>query len=151
MYIASAYNVLHDYWRYLIGVGIAIIGVFVFSVPHLVGVLLKTFDGSADQSKLNDTNYLMTLFEPNLNLAFILLPFAGGLLFLILTVKFLHKQSFTQLTTARKKIDWNRFWFALIFWGVLSSLLIAVDYFSNPKHYENNFNFQPFLISLQLF
>ena len=146
MYIASAYNVLHDYWRYLIGIGVAIMGVFAFSVPHLVGVLMKTIDGSADRTRLDDTNYLMTLFEPNLNLVFILLPFAGGLIFLLLIAKYLHKQSFTQLTTARKRIDWSRFWFALILWGVVSSSLIAVDYFSNPEHYENNFNLQPFLI-----
>lgn len=146
MYIASAYNILHDYWRYLIGVGVAIMGVFVFSIPHGLAVFMKTFDGSADQSRFDDVNYLMTLFESNLNLFFILLPFAGGLLFLLLITKFLHKQSFTKLTTARKKIDWSRFWFALIFWGVISSSLIAVDYFSNPEHYENNFNLQPFLI-----
>jgi len=146
MYIASAYKILHDYWRYLVGVVVAIMGVFAFSIPHLVGVMMKTFDGSADQSRLDDTNYLMTLFEPNLNLVFILLPFAGGLLFLILIAKFLHKQSFTQLTTSRKKIDWSRFWFALIFWGVLSCSLIGIDYFSNPEHYVNNFNLQPFLI-----
>ncbi|MCB0462880.1 MAG: CPBP family intramembrane glutamic endopeptidase [Flavobacteriaceae bacterium] len=146
MYIASAYNVLHDYWRYLIGVGVAIAGIFVFSIPHLIAVFMKTFDGSADMSKLDDTNYLMTLFEPNLNLVFILLPFAGGLLFLLLIAKVLHKQSFKQLTTSRDKIDWSRFWFALVFWGIISSSLIAVDYFSNPEHYQNNFNLQPFLI-----
>lgn len=146
MYIASAYNVLHDYWRYFIGVGVAIMGVFAFSVPHLVAVFMKIFDGSADQSRLDDTNYLMTLFEPNLNLVFILLPFAGGLLFLILTAKYLHKQSFTQLTTVRKKIDWSRFWFAFTFWGIISSSLIGIDYFSNPEHYENNFNLIPFII-----
>lgn len=146
MYIASAYNVLHDYWRYLIGVGVAIMGIFVFSIPHLIAVFMKTFDGSADMSKLEDTNYLMTLFEPNLNLVFILLPFAGGLLFLILIAKLLHKQSFKHLTTTRDKIDWSRFWFALFFWGIISSSLIAVDYFLEPEHYQNNFKLQPFLI-----
>ena len=146
MYIASAYNVLHDYWRYLVGVGIAIIGVFVFSIPHSVAVIMKTFDGSVDATRLDDMNYILSMFEPNLNLVFILLPFAGGLLFLILTAKFLHKQSFTQLTTSRKKIDWRRFWFALIFWGIISTALIAIDYFSNPEHYQNNFKLAPFLI-----
>lgn len=146
MYIASAYNVLHDYWRYLIGICVAIAGIFVFSIPHLIAVFMKTFDGTADMSKLEDTNYLMNLFEPNLNLVFILLPFAGGLLFLLLIAKLLHKQSFKQLTTSRDKIDWSRFWFALIFWGIISSSLIAVDYFSNSEHYQDNFNLQPFLI-----
>jgi len=146
MYIASAYKILHDYWRYLIGVGVVIMGIFIFSVPHVIALAMKTLDGSADQSRFDDMNYLMTLFEPNLNLIFLLLPFAGGLLFLILIAKLLHKQSLKHLTTSRTKIDWSRFWFALIFWGIISSSLIAVDYFSNPEHYQDNFNLQPFLI-----
>ena len=36
MYIAQVQNTLHDWWRYIIGVIIAIVGVFVFSVPHLI-------------------------------------------------------------------------------------------------------------------
>lgn len=146
MYIPSAYKVLHDYWRYLIGVGVVIMGVFIFSIPHAIAVLMKTMDGSADQSRMDDINYIMTLFESNLNLVFMLLPFAGGLLFLLLIAKFLHKQSFVQLTTARKKIDWSRFWFALIFWGLISSGLIFLDYTMNPEGYVDNFKLQPFLI-----
>jgi membrane protease YdiL (CAAX protease family) len=146
MYIASAYKILHDYWRYLIGVGVVIMGIFIFSLPHVIALAMKALDGSVDQSRFDDINYLMTLFESNLNLVFLLLPFAGGLFFLILIAKLLHKQSFKHLTTSRSKIDWNRFWFALIFWGIISSSLIAVDYFSNPEHYQDNFKLQPFLI-----
>ncbi|MBN4058107.1 CPBP family intramembrane metalloprotease [Olleya sp. AH-315-K02] len=146
MYITQVYKTLHDWWRYIIGVGIAIIGVGIFSVPHAFAIFFGIFKGTVDQSRLEDLNYVMTLFEPNLNLVFILLPFAGGLLFLLLTVKFLHKQSIRMLTTARKKIDWKRFWFAFIFWGIVSSSMVMADYFFNPDGYINNFNLQPFLI-----
>ena len=146
MYIAQVYNTLHDWWRYIIGAGIAIIGVFAFSVPHLVAIGIETIRGNVDQSRLEDVNYLMGLFESNLNLVFILLPFAGGLLFLLFAVKYLHKQSIRMLTTAREKIDWKRFWFAFIFWGIISSGMIMADYFLNPEGYINNFNLQPFLI-----
>ena len=146
MYIAQVYKTLHDWWRYIIGVGIVIIGVVVFSVPHTLAIFLGIFKGTVDQSRLEDLNYVMTLFEPNLNLVFILLPFAGGLLFLILTVKYLHKQSFKILTTARQKIDWNRFWFAFIFWGIVSSGMVMADYFMNPEGYVYNFKLIPFLI-----
>jgi len=146
MYITQVYNSLHDWWRYIIGAGIAIIGVFVFSVPHLVAIGLETIRGNIDESRLSDTAYILGLFEPNLNLVFILLPFAGGLLFLLFTVKFLHKQSIRMLTTAREKIDWKRVWFAFIFWGIVSTGMIMADYFLNPEGYINNFNLQPFLI-----
>jgi len=146
MYIAQVYNTLHDWWRYIIGTGIAIIGVFAFSVPHLVAIGLETIRGNIDQSRLEDTSYILGLFEPNLNLVFILLPFAGGLLFLLFVVKYLHKQSIKMLTTAREKIDWKRVWFAFIFWGIVSSGMVMADYFFNPDGYINNFNLQPFLI-----
>lgn len=146
MYITQVYNTLHDWWRYIIGAGIAIIGVIAFSIPHLIAIGIETFNGNVDESRLEDVNYLMGLFESNLNLFFILLPFAGGLLFLLLAVKYLHKQSIRMLTTAREKIDWKRFWFAFIFWGIISSGMIMADYFFNPEGYINNFNLQPFLI-----
>lgn len=146
MYITQVYNTLHDWWRYIIGAGIAIIGVIAFSIPHLIAIGIETFNGNVDESRLEDVNYLMGLFESNLNLVFILLPFSGGLLFLLFTVKFLHKQSLRMLTTAREKIDWKRFWFAFIFWGIVSSGMIMADYFFNPEGYINNFNLQPFLI-----
>lgn len=146
MYIAQVYNTLHDWWRYIIGAGIAIIGVFAFSIPHFVAIGIETVKGNIDSSRLDDTNYILGLFEPNLNLVFVLLPFVGGLLFLLVTVKYLHKQSFRMLTTARQKIDWNRFWFAFVFWGIISSGMIMADYFFNPESYVNNFNLQPFLI-----
>ena len=146
MYITQAFNVLHDWWRYLFGTLIAIIGVFIFSMPHGFAILAKRMNAEVDMSRFDDVNYLMSLFEPNLNLVFMLLPFAGGLLFLIIAVKLLHKQSFTQLTTVRSKIDWKRFWFAFILWGVASSGLIFLDYSMDPESYQWNFNMQPFLI-----
>jgi len=146
MYIRQVLKVKHDWWMYILGVVGAIAGVGLFSVPHLAGIFYKVFEGTADANKLEDINYLMTLFESNLNLAFMLLPFVGGLIFLIVMVKLLHKQSFTMLTTAREKIDWKRVWFAFILWGIISSGMVMADYFMNPEGYVLNFNLQPFLI-----
>ena len=147
MYIAQAFKGLHEWWRYVVGLAIAIIGVFIFSMPHALAVLLKTMQGGTiDSSRMNDAAYLMGLFESNLNLVFILLPFAGGLLFLLGVVKWLHKQSITSLTTARTRIDWKRFWTIFFFWGVLSSSLVLIDYYMSPEDYVFNFNLKPFLI-----
>lgn len=147
MYIQQAFKTQHEWWRYLLGVIVAIIGVTIFSVPHAVAIGIKQFQGEADMTKLQDTNYLMTLFEPNLNLVFLLLPFAGGLLALVFWAKYVHKQSFTSLTTSRKKIDWKRFWFSFGLWGVISVGMILVDYFFfSTESYQLNFNLVPFLI-----
>ncbi|MFD2823745.1 CPBP family intramembrane glutamic endopeptidase [Lacinutrix iliipiscaria] len=146
MYIAQTFNVLHDWWRYVIGVILAIIGVSLFSMPHFVAIFAKRMKAEVDINRLDDVKYLMSLFESNENLIYMLLPFAGGLLFLILTAKWLHNQSFTHLTTSRQKIDWKRFWFVFFFWGIISSGLVLLDYYLSPDEYVINFNLKPFLI-----
>ncbi|WP_411766883.1 lysostaphin resistance A-like protein [Winogradskyella sp. A3E31] len=145
-YIQQAYKGHTEFWRYLIGALISFVGIIIFSVPHGVAVAFKRFNNELDLNRLSDTNYLLSLFEPNINLVYLLLPFAGGLLFLLLAVKFLHKQSFTSLTTAREKIDWKRFWSMFFVWGILSSSLVLIDYFANPESYVLNFKLNKFLI-----
>jgi len=146
MYIEQGFKGLHDWWRYVLGVLIAITGIFIFSVPHAVAIGLKQMHGDVDVSRLNDVNYIMTLFDSNVNLVFILLPFVGGLGCLLLAVKLLHKQSFTQLTTSRKKIDWKRFWFVFFLWGIISSGLMLADYYMSPEDYVVSFSLKPFVI-----
>ncbi len=148
-FIQQAYRGKYEWWRYIVGVCTVIIGVVVFSMPHVVAILMKKMSGNeVDLNKLenNDMEYILSLFDSNVNLIFMMLPFVGGLLFLIIAIRFLHKQSFVSLTTSRKKIDWKRVSFSFFFWGILSSGLILLDYYLSPNDYLINFNLKPFLI-----
>ena len=148
-FIQQAYRGKYEWWRYIVGVCTVIIGVMVFSMPHVVAILMKKMSGNeVDLNKLenNDMEYILSLFDSNVNLFFMMLPFVGGLLFLIIVIRFLHKQSFVSLTTSRKKIDWKRVSFSFFFWGILSSGLILLDYYLSPNDYLINFNLKPFLI-----
>lgn len=145
MYIAQAFNVLHDWWRYLVGLLIVIIAVTMGQIPLTIAVFIKAYQngdalGDMDQTKM------LSLLEPNLNLFLMLLSFAVGLLGLLFVSKYLHKQSFTHLTTSRKKIDWKRFWSIFFLWGIFSSSFVLVDYFTSPDDYVYNFKLVPFLI-----
>ena len=146
MYISQVQHTKNDWWRYILGVAVAFAGVIVFSVPHLIALGAKVASGEMDASQLNDVNAIMTVFSPNVNLVFVILPFVGGLVFLLFWVKLLHKQSIRSLTTARRKIDWKRIFFAFFFWGILSSGLVILDYYMSPEDYVLNFNLEPFLI-----
>lgn len=145
-YIQQAYKFNHDWWRYLIGLALVLVGIGVFSMPHVLAIGMKQINGTVDASKLEDINYLMTLFDPNLNLVFLLLPFTGGLIFLFLAVKLLHAQSFKSLTTSRSKIDWKRVFTIFFVWGIFTSATVGIDYFTNPENYAWNFDLVPFLI-----
>ncbi|GAA4270413.1 CPBP family intramembrane glutamic endopeptidase [Hyunsoonleella aestuarii] len=145
MYIAQAFNILHDWWRYLVGVFIVVIAVIIGQLPFTAAVFYQAYKNGDGLVGLDQTK-MMTLLEPNLNLFLMLLSFAFGLLGLFLVVKYLHNQSIRHLTTTRKRIDWSRFWFVFILWGVLSSSLVIADYFLTPEDYVFNFKLVPFLI-----
>lgn len=145
MYIAQAFKGLHEWWRYLVGLVIIVIAVIIGQIPFTAAVMFKAYKNGDILNGLDETK-MMSLLEPNLNLFLMLMSFAVGLVGLFLVVKYLHKQSLTSLTTSRKKIDWKRFWFIFFVWGIISSSMVLVDYYTSPEDYVLNFNLVPFLI-----
>lgn len=145
MYIKQAFKNKHDWWLYLAGLALIVIAVILGQIPHTVALISKALQSGVELGGL-DPNKMMQLLESNLNLFLMLLSFAVGLLGLFFVVKFLHKQSITSLTTSRSKIDWKRFWFAFLFWGFISVIMIMIDYQSSTENYVFNFELKPFLI-----
>ena len=145
MYIKQAFKNKHDWWLYLAGLALIVIAVILGQIPHTVALIAKALQSGVELKEL-DPNKMMQLLESNLNLFLMLLSFAVGLLGLFVVVKFLHKQSIKSLTTSRSKIDWKRFWFAFLFWGFISVIMIMIDYQSSPENYVFNFKLKPFLI-----
>tara|TARA_B100000497_G_scaffold90197_1_gene100611 strand:- start:79 stop:1008 length:930 start_codon:yes stop_codon:yes gene_type:complete len=145
MYIKQVFKSKHDWWLYLAGLALIVIAVVLGQIPHTVVLFSKALQSGVELGEL-DPNKMMQLLESNLNLFLMLLSFAVGLLGLFIVVKFLHKQSITSLTTSRSKIDWKRFWFAFLFWGFISIVMIMIDYLSSPENYVFNFQLKPFLI-----
>ena len=145
MYIKQAFQFKHEFWRYLVGSLIIFLAAMIGQLPFTAAVMWKANENGENLLNM-DQNKMMTILEPNLNLFLLLLSFAVGLFVLFLVVRLLHKQTIVSLTTARKRIDWKRIWFAFFFWGIISSVLILVDYYGNPENYINNFELNRFLI-----
>jgi membrane protease YdiL (CAAX protease family) len=145
MYIKQAFNIKHDWWLYIAGIAIIVIAVILGQVPYTFILIAKAVETGLDLQKL-DMSQTMTLLDSNLNLFLMLLSFAAGLLGIFFVVKTLHKQSIRSLTTSRLKIDWKRFWFAFLFWGIISSGLVLIDHYMSPENYVFNFKLVPFLI-----
>jgi len=145
MYIEQAFKGLHDWWRYVVGV------VIVFTAWQMIGMIplgimlaIKSFEAGDMPSTIPQ---MIDILGSNLFLFLMLLSFVAGLIGVVLSAKVLHKMSFLQLTTTRKKIDWKRFWFIFILWGIVSSGFVLVDYFFfTPEDYILNFKLKPFLI-----
>ena len=145
MYIAQAFNILHDWWRYVIGLVLVIVAVIIGQLPFTGVVFYKAYEQGINIQSLTETD-MLSMLEPNLNLFLMLLTYAAGLVGVILAAKWLHNQSLRHLTTSRPKIDWKRFWVAFTIWGVISSGLILFDYFASPENYVNNFEWNRFLV-----
>jgi len=145
MFIAQAFKSLHEWWRYAVGLLVIIFAVILGQIPYLIAVIAKAVS-DGDNIYGMDEKTMMSILEPNLNLFFLLLSFAVGLIGLFLVVKYIHKQSIVSVTTSRLKIDWGRIWFAFIFWGMVSSGFVLLDYFMAPDDYVLNFKPLPFLI-----
>lgn len=145
-YIEKGFNAETDWWKYIVTLLITFLGIAVFSFPQGAAITSKTAHGEVDTSRVDDISYVMTLFDSNVNLVYMILPFVGGLLFLFLAVKYIHNQSIVDLTTSRSKIDWQRFFFSFGLWGAAVILFVGLQYLVNPASLEFNFQAKPFLI-----
>ncbi|WP_338358390.1 CPBP family intramembrane glutamic endopeptidase [Yeosuana marina] len=145
MYISQAFKGLHEWWRYLIGLSLIVLAVILGQIPFTAAVMAKAYFNGDSLFNMNEQK-MMSLLESNLNLFLMLLSFAVGLAGLLLVTKYLHKLSFIQITTSRKKIDWNRFWFIFFLWGIISSSFVLIEYYNTPENYVVNFKWIPFLI-----
>lgn len=144
-YIQQAFNYKHDFWRYLVGSLLIFIASVIGQIPFTIFTIYKGVQKGLDLTQM-DQNDLLNMLEPNLNLFLLLISFAFGLAGLFIIVRTLHDQTIVSLTTARKKIDWKRIWFAFFFWGIISSGLVLIDYYMNPEGYEYNFEMNRFII-----
>ncbi len=149
MYIEQAYKGLTDAWRYIVG------GIIIFVAWQVIGSLPLLISIGVNVESLadfpNDIPGMVALLGENLFLFLMLLSFAMGLVGVFISFKYLHNLSFTKYTTTRSKIDWKRFWFIFILWGVVSSSFVLIDYFYfTPEDYVWNFKLKPFLILLAI-
>lgn len=147
MFIEQAYKGLHEGWRYVIGflaiffVGWQIIGVIpIFGSAFTRSSSFKEFLESSEDMFLN-----LYEGESNLYLVLMLFTFIGGLIVLIPVVKYLHKQKFVTMLTARRKLDWKRIFFAFGIWAAFSIITTIIAYYASPEELQWNFNLMPFL------
>jgi uncharacterized protein len=144
MFIEQGIKEENKFWKYLVGSLIIILASFIGQIPISFAVIYKSIKNGKGMP--TDESQIMKMFNPNLTLFLILISFIFGLIGVFLVIKYLHKQSILSITTTRKSIDWNRFFFTFILWGLFSVATTAVDYYFNPHDYVWNFKPIPFLI-----
>ncbi len=138
MFIAQAFRYSNSFWRYIV------FPVLFFGLMALNYVFIEVMDldvAQVMQEEIARKGSNRVLLE-NL-IAFVI--FLAGL---FLWVKYVHDQPIRALTTSRKKVDWNRFWFAFVLVASFNTVITLIDYFANPQDFALNFQLEPFLYLL---
>ncbi|MBC9797260.1 CPBP family intramembrane glutamic endopeptidase [Sinomicrobium weinanense] len=138
----------HNWFYYVAGVVLAFTGwQFIGAVPLIAVLFLKVPDMMSFPS---DIGGMTDLLGANLFLFLMIISFLTGLLALLFTVKYIHKQPLLALTTSRKRIDKKRILYGFGLVVAINSILFVIGYFLSPGDFQWNFKPLPFLILLAI-
>jgi hypothetical protein len=145
-FIQQAYQGINEWWAYALTIFLLFIG------WQVIGIIPLVFTGffyaeSMDDFLLALANAFTTVgIDSNLYLVLMIFTFFGGLVFLLIGIKYIHKRSVLLVLTTRSKLDWSRIFFAFSIWFVIGLLVFAISYYYAPEDYVWNFKLVPFLI-----
>jgi membrane protease YdiL (CAAX protease family) len=75
-----------------------------------------------------------------------LLPFVFVAALVLILIRYMHNISIRAFITSRAKIDWKRIGFSFVGIVLLNFLFFVFSYYSNPSHFQWNFDPQAFTI-----
>ncbi len=141
MYIEQLKTEKYNYTTHLILYLLVVVG---FGLLMLVNFL-----STQDMNTEDLIHQMIEQYGSNVTFFMMVAPLSFMCLGLLFWVKFLHGQSLRSLTTARKKVDWGRIFFAFTLWGSVTAILTVAAYYASPENFVVNFEpntFFPFLL-----
>ncbi len=106
-FIQQAYKGDNQWWSYVLTFVLLIFGwQFIGVIPLLIVAGYYAEDMGSFIDSANDSFATLGI-DSNLYLILIILTFIGGLLGLLLGVKYIHKRKISTLITSREKVDWE--------------------------------------------
>lgn len=143
-FLQTGYKGKNDAWMYVIMFFIVFIGSMIGQIPITVKAFFAA-DGDLQKfAKSGENSFADLGIDANLYLFLILLSFIVPLALFLLTVRGMHKKKITWIVSSRKKIDWSRFFFGVLIWGMLTILFLGSDIILSPEKYVWNFKPIPF-------
>ncbi len=145
-FLQQGYKGRTEWYWYLI----TLIIVFVFwqiigVIPLSIVAYLKAGSMDAFMKAGNDA-FASLGINSNLYLVLALLTLIMGLLGLVIGVKFIHNRTIKTIITSRKKMDWQRVFYAFALWFFISVSFLAIGVYMDSDNLIWNFRPIPFLI-----
>ena len=145
-YIQQAFKGNNEWYHWILTIILVFIGWQILGVIPLVMTAFAFTENMTEFAHAAANNFMTLGINKNLFLFLMLFMFAVGLVFLLIGIKYIHKRTITSLVTSRKKIDWKRFLFGFLSWGILVLVLSFIGIYLAPENYTFNFNAKPFFI-----
>lgn len=145
-YIQQVYKGKNEWYHWVITIIVVFIGWQILGAIPLIMAAAAHSENLAEFTKAAADNFMSLNINKNLFLFLMLFTFAIGLVFLIISIKYIHKRSVTSLVTSRNKIDWKRFFVGFCSWGFLALVFSIIGILLAPEDYIYNFNAKPFFI-----
>lgn len=147
-FIQQAYKGGNQWYLYLLVIFIVLLGwQFIGVIPLAVTAILHS-ENTSEFLRAADDSFMSLGIDKNLFLFMMVVMFSFGLLSLFIGVKYIHKRAIKTVITSRDKIDWSRFWFGFLVWGLLCVSVVAADIFISSENYTWNFKPIPFFTLL---
>ncbi len=143
-YIQQAFNGENNWGYYILGLFLVFIAVNIGALPLFFTA--KFMAESNNEFLAAAKGNFQSILGANLSLFLMILSFVAGIVTLILCVQCIHKRSLRSLVTSRKKIDWSRFFFAVMLWGGISVVVISIGIMLAPEMHV--WNFKPIKFAL---
>jgi hypothetical protein len=111
-------------------------------VVNYVGTLMMMEQGASVEETMQQ---MIDQFGKLNALIIALVPLVIGFFVVIFWGLVVNQQSFTEMTTSRKKIDWKRILFMFAFWGAISAVMIFLTAYTTPETMQYNLDWDKFL------
>jgi len=145
-YIQQAFKGEYKWYNWVITSIAVFFGWQILGVIPLMVVAAMHTSTMDEFSKAAQDSFMNLDIQSSLFLFLMIFMFAVGLLFLIIGVSYIHKRTVKSLVTSRNKIDWKRFWFGFITWGIIATVVTGIGILISPESITYNFKAQPFFI-----
>jgi uncharacterized protein len=140
MFIENAFAGKNQLWRFLVTILIVFIATeLIGAIPLIVVIMRAVSKNSSHIIPENPADFPAMGIDSNLGLFVMLLPFAVGLIFLLLCVKKIHCRPVLTLLTSRRAFSWQRFIFGAGIWTIFMLISLLIHLIAEP----NNYLFQP--------
>ncbi|MCD8454032.1 CPBP family intramembrane metalloprotease [Tenacibaculum finnmarkense genomovar ulcerans] len=143
-FIEQAYKGRNNWLYYFAAITLILFGWQLIGILPLALVAILHSKNLGEFSNAANESFMSLGIDKNLFLFLMILMFAIGLFFLFVAIKFIHKRAFKTVVTSRRNIDWSRFWFGFVTFGIIAVSVTLLGVFLSPENYTWNFKPLPF-------